>query len=81
MFNWITQLLTYQETRRFGEARIRKGGLDTMDRARFGGGGGVSKLRWLGGGAQRPVLDVNEPKKIGARSAGTFGAAITHQFQ
>jgi hypothetical protein len=32
--------------------------------------GGAAKLRWLGGGgAQRPVWYVNEPKKTGARSA------------
>jgi hypothetical protein len=33
--------------------------------------GGVAKLQWpgWGGGAQRPVWHVNEPKKTGARSA------------
>jgi hypothetical protein len=30
--------------------------------------GGAAKLRWLGGGAQRPVWHVKEPKKTGARS-------------
>jgi hypothetical protein len=30
--------------------------------------GGAAKLRW-GGGAQRPVLRVYDPKKTGARSA------------
>ncbi len=31
--------------------------------------GDAAKLRWAGGGAQRPVSRVNEPKKTGARSA------------
>ncbi len=31
--------------------------------------GGAAKLRWAGGGAQRPGLCVNELKKTGARSA------------
>jgi len=30
---------------------------------------GAAKLRWAGGGAQRPVGRGNEPKKTGARSA------------
>jgi hypothetical protein len=30
---------------------------------------GAAKLRWAGGGAQRPALQVNELKKTGARSA------------
>jgi hypothetical protein len=29
----------------------------------------VDELRWARGGAQRPVLHVNEPKKTDARSA------------
>jgi hypothetical protein len=31
--------------------------------------GGAAKLRWAGGGAQRPVRGGDEPKKTGARSA------------
>ncbi len=31
--------------------------------------GDAVKLRWVGGGAQRPVWLVNEPEKTGARSA------------
>jgi hypothetical protein len=31
--------------------------------------GGAAKLRLPGGGAQRPVCHVNEPKKTGGRSA------------
>ncbi len=31
--------------------------------------GGAAKLRWGGGGAQRPVGSGNKPKKTGARSA------------
>jgi hypothetical protein len=31
--------------------------------------GHVAKLRWAGGGAQRPVWRANESKKTGARSA------------
>jgi hypothetical protein len=31
---------------------------------------GAVKLRWAGGGAQRPVWRVNKPKKTGARTRG-----------
>jgi hypothetical protein len=32
--------------------------------------GGAAKLRWVGGGAQRPVGSGSEPKKKGARTRG-----------
>ncbi len=38
--------------------------------------GDAMKLRWVGGGAQRPVWLVNEPKKTGAHARAR--AAITH---
>ncbi len=37
------------------------------------------KLCWAGGGAQHPVLQVNELKKTGARSAMTLSAARTNK--
>ncbi len=33
---------------------------------------GAVKLGWVGGGAQRPVVRVNEPKKTGARSVRRY---------
>jgi hypothetical protein len=39
---------------------------------------GALKLKWVGGGAQRPVWRVKEPKKTGARSSRARSAAKTH---
>jgi hypothetical protein len=41
---------------------------------------GAAKLRCAGGGAQRLVFRVNEPKKTRARSTRTRSADITHLY-